>query len=75
MTSALVQRLGRALRARREASGMSQEAFADAIGMHRTYYSAIERGEKNMQLDTLARVCQGLGCKLWEAMKEAEELS
>ena len=28
--------------------------------MHRTYYSAIERGEKNLQIDTLQRLSVGL---------------
>ena len=47
MTDTLPQRLGKAFRKRREALGFSQESYADEIGMHRTYYSAIERGEKN----------------------------
>lgn len=72
MSATLAQRLGKALRVRREATGSSQEAFADRINMHRTYYSAIERGEKNLQLDTLQRICHGLGVKLWEVMRDAE---
>lgn len=72
MSATLAQRLGKALRVRREATGSSQEAFADRINMHRTYYSAIERGEKNLQLDTLQRICQGLGVTLWEVMRDAE---
>lgn len=72
MTATLMQRLGKALRTRREAAGYSQEGFADHISMHRTYYSAIERGEKNLQLDTLQRICSGLKCLTWEVLKEAE---
>ena len=72
MTEHLLRNLGKALRARREASGHSQESYADAIGMHRTYYSAVERGEKNLQLDTLQRICAGLKCKIWEVLKDAE---
>lgn len=72
MTDHLLHNLGRALRARREAAGFSQESYADTIGMHRTYYSAVERGEKNLQLDTLKRICDGLGCRLWEVLKDAE---
>lgn len=75
MTDHLLQNLGKALRARREAAGYSQESYADAIGMHRTYYSAIERGEKNLQLDTFKRICVGLKCKMWEVLKEAEAQS
>ena len=72
MTDTLPQRLGMAFRKRREALGFSQESYADAIGMHRTYYSAIERGEKNLQLDTLQRVCEGLEASIWEVFKDAE---
>ena len=68
----LMQRLGTALRSRREAAGYSQEGFADEIGMHRTYYSAIERGEKNLQVDTLKRVCDGLAVRVWEVLKDAD---
>ena len=73
MTATLPQLLGRAFRKRREALGISQESFADEIGMHRTYYSAIERGEKNLQLDTLQKVCQGLDVAIWVVFKEATE--
>ena len=37
-------RLGAVIRDRRVALGVSQEAFADSIKMHRAYYSKIERG-------------------------------
>jgi len=40
--------------------------------MHRTYYSAIERGEKNLQLSTLERVCASLAVPMWEVIREAE---
>ena len=72
MDSPLLARLGQAFRKRREALGFSQESFADHIGMHRTYYSAIERGEKNLQLDTLERICTGLDVLIWEVFKESE---
>ncbi|MFB9068303.1 helix-turn-helix domain-containing protein [Pseudofulvimonas gallinarii] len=67
----VMNRLGSAIRARREALNVSQEAFADMIEMHRTYYSAIERGEKNLQLSTLLRVSQGLGVTLSVVCLEA----
>jgi transcriptional regulator with XRE-family HTH domain len=68
----LQERIGNTLRKRRESKGVSQEAFADQVHMHRTYYSAIERGEKNLTLATLTRVCSGLGASIWEIVKEAE---
>ncbi|MBA0100780.1 helix-turn-helix transcriptional regulator [Stenotrophomonas indicatrix] len=62
MQEATVQiRVGQAIRARREASGLSQERFADTIEMHRAYYSKVERGERNLTLHTLCKVAAGLG--------------
>ncbi len=61
MDEAVLQmRIGTAIRERRIAMKMSQEAFADSIQMHRAYYSKIERGERNITLATLWRVCVGL---------------
>ncbi len=42
--------------------------------MHRTYYSAIERGKKNLQVDTLEKVCDGLDATVWEVFKESADL-
>ncbi|RWI92134.1 helix-turn-helix transcriptional regulator [Mesorhizobium sp.] len=41
------KRLGRNLRRLRKAKGLSQEAFADGVGIHRTYVSDLERGRRN----------------------------
>lgn len=50
--------------------GPIQEAFADLIGMHRAYYSAIERGERNLTLGTLHRVAKGLGVRMADLMRD-----
>jgi transcriptional regulator with XRE-family HTH domain len=67
----LQQRVGDAIRRRRKRLGYSQEAFADCINMHRAYYGALERGEKNLQLSTLERVTEGLKVPLWEVIRDA----
>lgn len=61
-----------AIRRNREARGLSQEGFADLIGMHRAYYGSIERGHRNVTLATLARVSEGLEIRLSTLLKEAE---
>jgi transcriptional regulator with XRE-family HTH domain len=40
--------------------------------MHRAYYGAIERGQKNVQLTTLERVCDGLDVPMWEVIRDTE---
>jgi len=57
----LQRRLGRNLRALRLAKGLSQEAFADLLGIHRTYIGGLERGERNVTLRTVERIADRLG--------------
>ena len=66
------QRLGEAIRNRRQASKCSQEDFADRIDMNRGYYGELERGKKDLRASTLERVCDGLGVPIWEVMRDAE---
>lgn len=64
-------RLGVVLREKRQALEHSQDSFADAIGMHRAYYSAIERGERNVTLSTIGRLADGLDMKIAALMTDA----
>ena len=54
----LQRTVGRNLRAYREARGLSQEAFADLLDVHRTYMGGIERGERNLTLRSLERIAE-----------------
>lgn len=40
---------------------MSQEDFADAANLHRTYIGGVERGERNVTLLTVWRLAEALG--------------
>lgn len=50
---------------------VSQEGFADSIGMHRAYYWNIEHGRRNMSLKIMLKVAAGLKVKLSELLREA----
>lgn len=52
--------VGRNLRAHRKARGLSQEAFADVLGVHRTYMGGVERGERNLTLKSVERIAERL---------------
>jgi transcriptional regulator with XRE-family HTH domain len=58
MEGDLQRAVGRNLRVYREAKGLSQEAFADVLGVHRTYMGGIERGERNLTLKSLERLAE-----------------
>ena len=61
MEGELQRTVGRNLRAIRESRGLSQEAFADILGVHRTYMGGIERGERNLTLRSLERMAKRAG--------------
>lgn len=61
MEGDLQRAVGRNLRAHREAQGLSQEAFAEVVGVHRTYMGAVERGERNLTLKSLERIAGRIG--------------
>lgn len=44
----------------RTAIGLSQEAFAERAGLHRTYISAIERGKRSIALDNVQKIADAL---------------
>ena len=61
MEGDLQRRVGANLRAYRQAKGLSQEAFADLVGVHRTYMGGLERGERNITLRSLERMAEIIG--------------
>jgi len=65
--------LGRAVRALRLQAGFSQEGFAAAARVHRTFASALERGQANPSLETLERIACSLGIPVWKLLRMAEQ--
>lgn len=53
--------VGRRVRERRTAMGVSQERLAEQLGYHRTYVGSVERGERNLTLSSLEQLAERLG--------------
>ena len=69
---ALQRRFGRVVRRRRNAVGLSQEALAEAAGLHRTYISLLERGLREPQLGTIRALARGLDTTMASLVGELE---
>lgn len=63
--------LGTAIRGRRKALGLSQEALAHSVGMDRSYVGGVERGESSIAMLPLAAIAKELGVTLAQLMEDA----
>jgi CheY-like chemotaxis protein len=52
--------LGNAIKEQRNALGISQEELAARAGLHRTYVSEVERGERNPSIASIDKLAQAL---------------
>lgn len=57
----LITSLGHAIRDRRIAQQLSQEALAEVAAFDRTYVSLLERGKRNPSFTNLCRIAAALG--------------
>ena len=52
--------------------GISQEAFAEKCGLHRTYISAIERHRRSISLDNIQKISDALEVETYRLFMEDE---
>ncbi|AMV20173.1 helix-turn-helix domain-containing protein [Planctomyces sp. SH-PL14] len=64
----ILERFGQRVRTLRKEQGYSQEAFAAACELDRTYVGGIERGERNVALRNIEAIARTLGISLAELM-------
>lgn len=57
----------------RQIAGLSQEAFAEKCGMHRTYISAIECFRRSISLENVQRIAEALEVEAYQLFLEDKE--
>ena len=62
--------LGQRIRNFRMQQGLSQERLAELAGVHPTYIGQIERGEKNITVESLEKVAAALRAPLWKIFEK-----
>lgn len=55
-----LKKFGDNVRARREAQDLSQEQLAERADLDRTYISGVERGVRNLSLNSVVRIAKAL---------------
>ena len=69
----IVKVFGDNLRKYRTQLGLSQEAFAEKCGLHRTYISAIERYRRSIALENVQRIANALGIEAYKLFVEEKK--
>lgn len=66
---------GMAVRELRSQKGLSQEKFALSIEMDRTYLASVEAGKRNISLQNIIKIANGLNVSSSHLLAYAEKLS
>jgi transcriptional regulator with XRE-family HTH domain len=69
MSKNTLKKFGAKVREERLKQNLSQEDFADLVGVHRTYIGMIERAEKNITLESISKIAEALGLSISELTK------
>ena len=67
--------LGKRVRGLRKSQGLSQEKLAQRAGLHYTYIGAVERGERNLSLQSMEKIAKGLKVNIAEFFPPPQTLS
>lgn len=63
MSKTTQKQFGKRLRQLRRERGLSQEELGAKANLHRTYIGTIERAEKNISIENIAKLAKALGVK------------
>ena len=68
----IAKQLGDRIKELRKETGLSQEKFALKIDMDRTYFATVESGKRNISLQNIEKIANGLNItisELFEGMR------
>ena len=71
--SDIAKTVGRRLRSCRQAQAFSQEKLAERAGLHPTYIGQVERGEKNLTIESLEKIAGALNMPIADVFERIEE--
>ncbi|MED1952329.1 helix-turn-helix transcriptional regulator [Brevibacillus centrosporus] len=66
--------LGERIRSLRLEHGLSEKQLGERSGPHTNYIGQIERGEKNLTLETLLKIARSLGTSLEQLLHSIDPL-
>lgn len=58
----------------RKAANISQETMAGSLGVVQSYYSMLERGERNLKMDQLFKISSALNISVQELVTPANSI-
>lgn len=71
----LAKEFGELVRRLRKMKGYSQEEFSFRVGLHQTYVSSVERGERNVTIQTADRIAKALDTTLTDLFGGLDQAS
>lgn len=66
----IAKELGEKIKELRKETGLSQEKFALKIDMDRTYFATVESGKRNISLQNIEKIANGLGISISELFED-----
>ena len=67
--TALKRSFGQRVRSLRNAAGMSQMDLGERSGLDHTYVGGVERGERNLSIEAIGKLAQGLDMEISELFR------